>query len=101
MPEGYADYVGAGLTLRRETLRTNARQVNGLKPYLQRMSAAYPDPALPVEAGLHILRSLDQHGAPRRVWERLEQQDGRARHFRPGYELAVPVEPKPQKQKTR
>lgn len=49
VPEGYADYVGAGLTLRRETLRTNARQVNGLKPYLQRMSAAYPDLALPVE----------------------------------------------------
>jgi len=49
VPEGYADHIGAGLTLRRETLRENARQVRGLKPHLQAMSAEYPDLSLPVE----------------------------------------------------
>jgi pimeloyl-ACP methyl ester carboxylesterase len=49
VPEGYAAHVGAGLTLRRESLRVNARQVNGLKPYLQIMSEAYPRLHLPVE----------------------------------------------------
>jgi pimeloyl-ACP methyl ester carboxylesterase len=50
VPEGYLDHVGAGLTLRRESLVANARQVNGLKPYLQAMSEAYPRLRLPVEA---------------------------------------------------
>lgn len=49
VPEGYADHIGAGLTLRRETLRENARQVRGLKPHLQAMSAEYPNLSLPVE----------------------------------------------------
>ena len=49
VPAGYADHIGAGLTLRRESLRENARQVGGLKPHLQAMRAAYPDLALPVE----------------------------------------------------
>ena len=49
VPTGYASYVGVGLTLRRSTLRTNARQVNGLKPYLRAMTQGYPQLTLPVE----------------------------------------------------
>lgn len=49
VPKGYADYIGVGLTLRRETLHANARQVNALKRHLQQMEKAYPGLALPVE----------------------------------------------------
>lgn len=49
VPSGYADYVGAGLTLRPETLRANARQVNRLKPHVTAMAEAYPALRLPVE----------------------------------------------------
>lgn len=48
-PEGYADYIGAGLTLRRETLRANARQVNALRPHVVEMSARYATLPMPVE----------------------------------------------------
>lgn len=48
-PEGYADYVGAALTMRRASLRANAAQVSGLKPYVRRMAEEYPKLALPVE----------------------------------------------------
>ena len=48
-PEGYADYIGAGLTLRRETLRANARQVNSLRPHVVEMAARYPSLPMPVE----------------------------------------------------
>lgn len=48
-PDGYADYVGPGLTLRRDSLRANARQVNGLRPHLVTLSARYSDLRLPVE----------------------------------------------------
>jgi len=48
-PPGYADYIGAGLTLRRTSLQTNAKQVGGLKPYVTAMSANYPKLTLPVE----------------------------------------------------
>lgn len=49
VPVGYAAAIGAGLTLRRSPLATNARQVGGLKPHLRAMAAAYPRLALPVE----------------------------------------------------
>ncbi len=49
VPSGYADYVGAGLTLRRDTLSMNARQVNGLRPYVVLMSESYARLDLPVE----------------------------------------------------
>jgi pimeloyl-ACP methyl ester carboxylesterase len=49
VPPGYADYVGAGLTLRPGSLGTNARQVNGLRPHIVEMSQAYARLALPVE----------------------------------------------------
>lgn len=48
-PPGYADYVGIGLTMRRDTLRVNAQQVTRLKPHVTRMSALYPRLTLPVE----------------------------------------------------
>lgn len=48
-PEGYATYVGADLTLRRDSLRANARQVNGLRPHIVAMSGRYGGLRLPVE----------------------------------------------------
>lgn len=48
-PPGYVDYVGAALTLRRATMRENARQVNGLLPHVRAMAALYPGLMLPVE----------------------------------------------------
>ena len=48
-PEGYADYIGSGLTLRRETLRANARQVTSLRPHVVEMSARYSTLPMPVE----------------------------------------------------
>jgi pimeloyl-ACP methyl ester carboxylesterase len=49
VPPGYAAYVGAGLTLRPGSLGTNARQVNGLRPFIVEMSQAYAQLSLPVE----------------------------------------------------
>jgi pimeloyl-ACP methyl ester carboxylesterase len=49
VPPGYADHVGVDLTLRPGTLRANARQVNGLKPHIARMSARYGEIDVPVE----------------------------------------------------
>ncbi|PLL13197.1 alpha/beta hydrolase [Tabrizicola sp. TH137] len=48
-PPGYADYVGIGLTMRRETLRNNAFQVTNLRPHVVRMAEAYPRLSMPVE----------------------------------------------------
>ncbi len=48
-PPGYARYIGADLTLRRRSLIDNARQVNGLKPYLRAMSHRYGEIRMPVE----------------------------------------------------
>ena len=41
--------VGTGLTLRRASLRANARQVNTLRPHVVEMSKRYPTLDLPVE----------------------------------------------------
>ncbi len=49
MPDGYADHIGAGLTLRRRTMRENARQVNGLRPHLAAMAPRYGTITQPVE----------------------------------------------------
>ncbi|MCA3442436.1 MAG: alpha/beta hydrolase [Rhodobacter sp.] len=49
VPAGYAEYVGAGLTLRPASLGTNARQVNGLRPFIVEMSQAYAQLPVPVE----------------------------------------------------
>ncbi|MGR3739821.1 MAG: alpha/beta fold hydrolase [Limimaricola soesokkakensis] len=49
VPGGYADFVGAGLAVRRDSLRVNARQVNGLLPQVTEMRARYPSIDVPVE----------------------------------------------------
>jgi pimeloyl-ACP methyl ester carboxylesterase len=48
-PPGYADHIGVGIILRRETLRANARQVNSLRPHVVEMAARYGELDLPVE----------------------------------------------------
>ncbi|MEM6323986.1 MAG: alpha/beta hydrolase [Pseudomonadota bacterium] len=48
-PSGYADFVGVGLALRRDTLRANARQVNTLRGHLIEMVPHYPSITQPVE----------------------------------------------------
>ena len=48
VPPGYADYVGAGLGLRRATLSINTAQVNGLRAELETMVPRYPDLTLPI-----------------------------------------------------
>lgn len=49
VPPGYAAHFGEGLTLRRASLRANARQVNGLRPHVVEMSADYGQLSLPIE----------------------------------------------------
>ncbi|MFQ6552274.1 alpha/beta fold hydrolase [Aestuariibius insulae] len=49
VPEGYLDFVGADLSIRRSTLRANARQVNTLKADVVEMSPLYPTIDMPVE----------------------------------------------------
>lgn len=49
VPPGYARYVGAGLSLRRDSLRANTRQVSGLKPHLEQMAPRYGSLPMPVE----------------------------------------------------
>lgn len=49
VPPGYARHIGAGLTLRRDSFRANARQVNTLRPHLVEMSKRYPTLPMPVE----------------------------------------------------
>lgn len=49
VPSGYGHYVGAALTLRRRSMRTNARQVDALKPWIIWMAQGYPGLNLPVE----------------------------------------------------
>lgn len=49
VPEGYADYIGAGLTIRPENYRANMRQVKLLLPHVQELAKSYPDLKLPIE----------------------------------------------------
>ncbi|MCC1493608.1 alpha/beta hydrolase [Cognatishimia sp. F0-27] len=48
-PDGYLAHIGPGLSLRRDTLRANARQVNHLRPHMVALSERYPEMTLPVE----------------------------------------------------
>jgi len=48
-PDGYADYVGAGLALRRDSFRSNTLQLNALKAHLEVMAPLYPQLRLPLE----------------------------------------------------
>ncbi len=49
-PEGYAEHIGVGLTLRRESLRANAQQVNALRPHVVEMQKSYGTLRMPIEA---------------------------------------------------
>lgn len=49
MPDGYADYIAAGLTLRRESLRANALQRAGLKTDIRAMARRYGELRIPFE----------------------------------------------------
>lgn len=49
MPKGYLTHVGPGLSLRRDVIRANSRQVFRLRPALMQMSARYGTLDLPVE----------------------------------------------------
>lgn len=49
VPEGYKEHVGVGLTLRRKTLRGNARQVTSLLPHIKDISRRYGELNMPVE----------------------------------------------------
>ncbi|MFT6075314.1 MAG: pimeloyl-ACP methyl ester carboxylesterase [Yoonia sp.] len=48
-PAGYADYIGAGLTLRPSSMRANTRQVNTSRPHVVTLSARYTELTLPIE----------------------------------------------------
>lgn len=48
-PAGYAAHIGAPLSIRRDSFRANARQVNSLRPHVVAMAARYPGLTLPVE----------------------------------------------------
>lgn len=49
-PENYAEHVGAALTLRRESQRANAQQVNASRPHVVEMQKQYGTLTMPVEA---------------------------------------------------
>ncbi len=49
IPDGYADHIGAGLSLRRGQLVRNSEQVSSLKPFLRVMAPEYPGLQLPIE----------------------------------------------------
>ncbi|MFC7703394.1 alpha/beta fold hydrolase [Plastorhodobacter daqingensis] len=49
VPPGYADYIGVGLSARRESFVANTRQIGKLKPYLQYMAPHYPELTQPIE----------------------------------------------------
>ena len=48
-PEGYLEYIGVGLTLRRWTLRANGKQVHTLLPHIEAQSVRYPELKMPIE----------------------------------------------------
>lgn len=49
VPEGYAERFGVGLTLRRASIRANARQINALRPHVVEMSRHYASLPMPIE----------------------------------------------------
>lgn len=48
-PEGYTDYLGLGMVLRRDAFRANARQVNQLRPHVVEMAKRYDTLTIPIE----------------------------------------------------
>lgn len=66
-PDGYGHHVAPALTLRRDTIRANARQVNHLRPFVVAMSAHYPTLSLPVElvhGDADTIVPIDIHARP-------------------------------------
>ncbi len=66
-PADYARQLGAGLTIRSDTLRANSRQVNSLYDHVVTMSARYPALDLPVEivhGDADTIVPLDIHSEP-------------------------------------
>jgi pimeloyl-ACP methyl ester carboxylesterase len=49
IPDGYLAHIGPRLTMRRATLRANARQLQTLKPQIVAMQARYGELSLPIE----------------------------------------------------
>ncbi|MEM1076593.1 MAG: alpha/beta hydrolase [Pseudomonadota bacterium] len=66
-PDGFIDHFGPGMTLRRDTLRANAQQVDALKPHVRELAKDYPSIKLPVEI-LHGTEDdivpIDVHSIP-------------------------------------
>jgi len=48
-PDGYAEHIGAPLSIRTRSFRANARQVNTLYPHIQELAARYDELSLPIE----------------------------------------------------
>lgn len=66
-PEGYADHLGIGLTLRRTSMATNVSQINGLRPQVEVMQEDYPSLTLPIElvhGDTDTIVPLHIHSAP-------------------------------------
>ncbi|EKE43507.1 hypothetical protein OCGS_2239 [Oceaniovalibus guishaninsula JLT2003] len=63
VPEGYAEQVGAPLTLRRQSFIANARQVNTLRPHLVELSRHYGEIEIPVE----IVHGMEDEIVPGQV----------------------------------
>lgn len=67
VPQGYGDFLGTPLTLRRETLAANVAQVNSLRAELVTMEPRYPKLTLPVElvhGTADTIVPLQIHSAP-------------------------------------
>lgn len=67
VPEGYDDFLGTPLTLRRDTLTANVTQVNALRAELVTMEPRYPSLTLPVElvhGDADTIVPLQVHSAP-------------------------------------
>lgn len=62
-PAGYMQHFGPEMTLRRETMRANAQQVNGLRPFIVDMVQRYPNLSMPVE----ILHGTDDVIVPMHI----------------------------------
>lgn len=67
VPQGYGAYIGAGLSLRVDSLRANARQVNSLRPQLVDMAPRYGQISVPTEivhGDADTVVPLEIHSAP-------------------------------------
>lgn len=67
VPEGYAEYVGAGLTLRRATLLRNARQIVNLLAEVEAQVPRYGEISIPVEivhGDADTIVGLEVHSRP-------------------------------------